>query len=273
MTPPPESRPDRLTLIAVSTLAYVVGVALHEHLGHATACALLGGRVKEMGAFYVTCDYAGMSRWGVKVVATAGPLVSAMIGVVAFGILRRMRVDAPAAFYFIWLLGSLGLMSAAGYLLFSGVSGIGDLGTAADGVLHGATPAWAWRVAFTVIGAVAYWWVVRLAARQVDAHVSGVGRERIRAARMTALTSYLTGATVFVAIGVLNPRGFVIVATSAIASSMGGSSGLLWMMQLLDRKRTVSGPGLAFGRSWRWIGVAVAVMLAYAIVFGPTLRL
>jgi hypothetical protein len=271
MTPPPP-RPDRLTLVAVSALAYVVGVALHEHLGHATACVLLGGRVKEMGAFYVTCDYAGMSRWGVKEVALAGPLVSALTGMLSFRMLRRIRDDAPTAFYFTWLLGSLGLMSAAGYLLFSGVSGIGDLGTGPDGVLHGATPAWAWRVGFTVIGAVAYWWVVRLAARTVDAHVSGVGRERIRAARMTALTSYLTGAAVFVAIGVLNPRGFVIVATSAMASSMGGSSGLLWMMQLLDRKRTVSGPGLAFGRSRRWMGVALAVTLAYAAVFGPTLR-
>ena len=272
MTTPPALGPDRLTLVAVSALAYVAGVALHEHLGHATACVLLGGHIKELGAFYVNCDYAGMSRWGVKGVALAGPLVSALTGMLSFRILRRVPDDAPAAFYFTWLLGSLGLMSAAGYLLFSGISGIGDLGTAADGVLHGATPAWAWRLAFTVIGAVAYWWVVRLAARKVDAHVSGVGDYRIRAARMTAMTSYLTGATVFVAIGVLNPRGFVIVATSAVASSMGGSSGLLWMMQLLDRKRTVSGPGLAFGRSWRWIGAATAITLAYAIVFGPTLR-
>lgn len=263
---------DRLTLVATSALAYVMGVALHEHLGHAAACLLLGGRVTELGAFYVNCNYAGMSRWGVKAVAAAGPLVSALTGILSFRVLRHIRSDARIAFYFTWLLGSLGLMSAAGYLLFSGISGIGDLGNGADGVLYGATPLWAWRLALAALGGVAYWWVVRLSARRVDSHVSGVGTGRIRAGRMMALTSYLTGAIVFTAIGLLNPHGFVIVATSAIASSVGGTSGLLWMMQLLDRRRTVSGPGLGFARSWAWIGAAAASTLAYALVVGPTLR-
>ncbi|MDE3127940.1 MAG: hypothetical protein KGL38_08035 [Gemmatimonadota bacterium] len=265
-------RPDRLTLIAVSALAYVVGVALHEHLGHATACVLLGGHVAEMGAFYVNCAYVGMGAWSVRAVAIAGPLVSALTGAVAFGFLRRIRGDAPTAFFFTWLLGSLGLMSAAGYLLFSGISGIGDLGGGPDGALRGATPLWAWRVALTVLGGAAYWWVVRLSARRMDERVSGAGRDRIRAARLTALDSYLTGVVVFTAIGALNPHGLVIVATSAVASSAGGSSGLLWMMQLLDRRRAVGGPGIAFGRSWRWIGAAAVGVLAYAAVFGPTLR-
>ena len=265
-------RPDRPTLIAISALAYVVGVALHEHLGHATACVLLGGRVVEMGAFYVNCNYGGMGPWAVRAVAIAGPLVSALTGTLWFWLLRRIRDDAPAAFYFTWLLGSLGLMSAAGYPLFSGISGIGDLGGAPDGALHGATPLWAWRVALTVFGGAAYWWVVRFAARRMDGHASGAGRDRIRAARLTALHSYLTGAAVFTAIGLLNPHGAVIVATSAVASSVGGTSGLLWMMQLLDRRRTVGEPGIAFGRSWRWIVVATVSVLLYAAVFGPTLR-
>jgi len=269
----PTPRSDRLTLIAVSALAYVTGVALHEHLGHATACVLLGGRVTELGAFYVNCDHAGMSSAAVKAVAAAGPLVSATIGIVSFRALRYVRGDARIAFYFTWLLGSLGLMSAAGYFLFSGISGIGDLGDGADGVLHGATPLWGWRLAFAVFGAVAYWWVVRYAARRLDAHVNGVGRIRIRAARMMALTTYLTGVATFTAIGLLNPHGFVIVAESAVASSAGGTSGLLWMMQLLDRRRVVAGSGLAFARSGRWTGAAIAVTLTYAIIFGPTIRL
>jgi hypothetical protein len=265
-------RPDRATLIAISALAYVVDVALHEHLGHATACVLLGGRVVELGAFYVNCNYGGMGPWGVRAVALAGPLVSVLTGTLGFWLLRRIRDDAPAAFYFTWLVGSLGLMSAAGYPLFSGIAGIGDLGNAPDGALHGATPLWMWRVALAVFGGAAYWWVVRFSARRLDGHASGAGRDRIRAARLTALDSYLTGAAVFTAIGMLNPRGVVIVVTSAVASSVGGTSGLLWIMQLLDRRRTVSEPGIAFGRSWRWLGVATASVLLYAAVFGPTLR-
>jgi len=36
--PTAPNKPDLLTLIAVSALAYVLAVALHEHGGHATAC-------------------------------------------------------------------------------------------------------------------------------------------------------------------------------------------------------------------------------------------
>ncbi len=269
---PSALHPDRPTLVAISALAYVVAVALHEHLGHAATCVVLGGHLTEMGAFYVNCDYAGMSGCGARAVAAAGPLVSALTGMVSFRVLRRVPDDAPAGFYITWLLGSLGLRSAAGYPLCSGISVIGELGAGPDGILHGAAHAWVWRVGFAVGGAIAYWWVVRDAARRVDARMSGAGRSRIRAARVTALISYLTGIAVSVAIGALNPQGLAIVAVSAIPSSAGGTSGLLWMMQLLDRTRTVSGRGLRFGRSWRWIGIATVITLAYAIVFGPTLR-
>lgn len=66
-------------------------------------------------------------------------------------------------FYFIWLLGALGLMDAAGYPLFSGLSGIGDLGAASDGALTGVEAEWLWRAAETVAGLVAYIAVVRYA--------------------------------------------------------------------------------------------------------------
>jgi hypothetical protein len=59
----PIALPDKLTLIAVSAIAYILAVALHEHLGHATACVLLGSHPLELGAFYVNCDGAsGMTR-------------------------------------------------------------------------------------------------------------------------------------------------------------------------------------------------------------------
>jgi hypothetical protein len=86
------------------------------------------------------------------------------------------------------------------------------------------------------------------------------------------LTSYLTGGAVAVLIGLLNPQGIVIVMLSSIASSLGGTIGLIFMMQWLQRQPQVQGPGLYFGRSWTWIGIAVVVTVAYAAVFGPTLR-
>ena len=38
-------------------------------------------------------------------------------------------------------------MTAAGYLLFSGFTGLGDFGTSRDGALYLAQPEWLWRLA------------------------------------------------------------------------------------------------------------------------------
>ncbi|HEY8054080.1 MAG TPA: hypothetical protein VIE42_14925 [Steroidobacteraceae bacterium] len=269
VTPP---LPDRLTLIAVSALAYVVGVALHEHFGHALACVALGSHPTEMGAYYINCDDARLSSLRIRLVELAGPFVSVLTGVVCLQLVRRLPRLSGAGFYFLWLLGALGLMDAAGYALFSGASGQGDLGTTSDGALYGATPEWLWRVGLFLVGAITYRWVMRIAVAAIEPRLSGSGEGRIRSARLTALTSYLTGGAVAVLIGALNPQGIVIVLLSSIASSFGGTIGLLFMMQWLQRKPDAQGIGIYFARSWIWIGIAVVVTVAYAAVFGPTLR-
>ena len=263
--------PDRLTLIALSALAYILEVALHEHLGHAGACVLLGSRPLELGAFYVNCDDAGLRAGGARLVALAGPLVSLLTGFLSFRLLPLFS-KSPAAWYFIWLLGTVGFMTATGYPLFSGVSGLGDFGTTADGALYGATPQWLWRGVCALVGGGTYYLAVRYAARVLDPKVSGEGQARISTARRVMRISYVTGAVVYLLIGLLNPVGFVIVATSALASSMGGTSGLLWMIRFLDRFRDVPLPGLYFPRRWPWIIAAVVIVALYAAVFGPTYR-
>jgi hypothetical protein len=264
--------PDWLTLIAVSALAYIVALALHEHLGHATACVLLGSHPLELGAFYVNCDESLLSAAAMRVVEIAGPVVSLLTGIIAFQLLPRFGARSSAAWYFTWLLGSVGFMTATGYPLFSGVSGLGDLGTGVDGALQGVRPEWLWRGALIVAGAGTYFIVVRNSARVLDLRFSGAGVSRVRGARSLTLISYITGAVVYLLIGLLNPYGFVIVATSALASSMGGTSGFLWMHRLLSATRDVPPPGLYFSRSWPWIGAALVTVGAYAAALGPTLR-
>lgn len=264
--------PDWATLVAISALAYLLAVGLHEHLGHAAACVVLGSRPLEVGAFYVDCDYSSLSDARIRLVALAGPVVSLVVGVGGFLVLRRLPRNASPLSYFVWLLGTIGLMSATGYLLFSGISGIGDFGTGRDGVLYHAAPEWFWRIVLTIAGVAGYVLTIFVALRAIDPRIAGAGDTRVGYASRLALTSYLTGAVVFVAIGLLNPHGLIIVLISAAASSLGATSGLLWMMQLLDRKRETPGPGLIFQRNWRWIALGGLAALVYAIVLGPTLR-
>jgi hypothetical protein len=266
------SLPDLPTLIGVSALAYVLATALHEHFGHAAACLALGSHPTELGAFYVECDDARLSAFAVRLVALAGPFVSLLTGLVCFGALRRLPHLAGAGFYFVWLLGAIGLMQAAGYLMFSGLSGQGDLGTTRDGALYGASPEWLWRGASLALGVLAYVRVMRSAVRAIAPRVNGSGAPRVRVARLTALASYLTGAAVSVTIGLFSPKGFIIVLLSAMAASLGGTAGLLFMMQWLNRQPPVQGPGLYFARSWGWIAAGAAATLFYAAIFGPTLR-
>ncbi len=266
------SKSDRLTLIAISALAYIIAVGLHEHLGHTLACFVLGSHPTEIGAFYVNCDYSGMSDLYIRLVALAGPVVSLLIGIAGFLILHRVPPRTSTFYYFVWLLSSLGFMSATGYLLFSGITGVGDFGISRDGLLYQAAPEWLWRAGLTIAGIVSYFLTVRISVREIDQRIGGMGRPRIRYARHLALTSYLTGAVVSIAVGLLNPHGLVIVALSAAASSLGASSGLLWMMQLLNRNQQVPMPGLIIERSWGWILLGSIITIVYALVLGPTLR-
>lgn len=249
---------DSPTVIALSMLAYTLSVLLHEYLGHAMVCVLLGGHLTELGAFYVNYDDAGMPDISIRLIALAGPTVSLIAGVVGLLIMTRMPRGRSHLRYWAWLFGTVNLMTASGYLLFSGVTGLGDLGTSRDGVRYRARPEVPWRSASTVLGAAAYAFVISLSLRRMDALIGGEGTARVARAQKLALTSYLTGSATAVLIGLLNPHGMVILLVSAAASTVGGTSGLVWMMQMLDRRK-VDRPTPAIGtqlvldhrRSWR----------------------
>ena len=270
---PANAKTDYLTLIALSMLAYTLAVLLHEHLGHALACVILGGHPSELGAYYVVCQYGRMPDLSIRLVALAGPFISLVTGALALLVFDRLPKGSAHLRYWVWLFGTISLMTAAGYLLFSGVSGLGDFGTSRDGALYLARPEWLWRLALTVLGAAGYILVIVISLRKMDRLVGGAGRARVAHAQKLALSSYLTGALMAVLVGLLNPQGIFIVLASAAASTLGGTSGLVWMMQMLDRKKPAALPPLQLERSWLWVGLGVVVAVLYALILGPTIHL
>jgi hypothetical protein len=266
--------PERWTLMAISALAYVLALALHEHGGHSLACVLAGSHPREMSAFYVDCDDAALGELGRRAVALAGPAMSLMLGLAGFAVAPRVPSGARAARYFCWLLGSLGLMEAAGYPLFSGASGLGDLGTTRDGVLAGASPEWLWRGALFAAGVLAYRLVLRILWQRLAPELAGQATAQLQAAARCLRWSYFTGAAVYLAIGLFNPLGWQMVLMSVLPSSLGGTCGLLFVTRIGARRplACAPGPGLAFGRSGAWIGAALATVLLYAVLFAGSLR-
>ncbi|MFT4257681.1 MAG: hypothetical protein QM599_12110 [Pseudoxanthomonas sp.] len=259
---------DWLAVAAIAALAFVLETALHEHGGHALACAALGGHVREFGAFHVDCDYRAMGAAAIRWVALAGPIMSLCTGIVAANLLTRCRRPLPALFC--WLIASVGYLTAFGYPLFSAVGGIGDLGVGPDGALHGVAQPWLWRVPMGVLGYLCYDRAVVWSMRRLGDIVGG-GEDRVRRIRRIALIAYLAIGVVAVLIGLLNPHGIVIVLVSAVASSLGGMSGFAWGPYRAAPSADDPRPRNVLPRSVAWIVVSLLGVLAYGIVFGPTI--
>ena len=259
---------DRITVAAMAAMAFVLGAALHEHAGHALACHVLGGHVRAFGAFYVDCDYRDMSAMGVRWVALAGPVVSVLVGIVGTILMPRCARPLPRLFW--WLFASIGYMTGFGYLLFSAVAGIGDLGTGPDGALHALPNEWLWRVPMGVLGYGLYDRAVVWSMRHLGDMVGG-GTDRVRRIRAISLTAYIAIGVSSVLIGLLNPQGLVIVLTSAAAASLGGTSGFAWGPYRAHPSSDDPRPRNTLPRSIAWIAAGIIVVAAYAVVFGPTI--
>lgn len=76
--------------------------------------------------------------------------------------------------------------------------------------------------------------------------------------------------------GALNPRGAILILISAAASTFGGTSGLLWTTDWLNRGTTIPyGPHaepMPIQKSWPWIIVAVVLAAAFIAILGPSVR-
>ena len=267
-----EPKSDFPTLTAIAAFSMMLATMLHEHGGHALACFSLGGHLKELGAFYVDCQDDSVTRFGGRVVSFAGPFASLLWGLIAMFFFGRLSTKNSPSKFFLWHFGTVNLMCASGYLLFSGVLGIGDLGTR-QCVFYQAQPAWLIRVVLVAVGAAAYFGVMQLSMHRMDTFIGGEKQERIDRAQSLSLIAWLAGGLVAILIGFLNPHGIIIVLISSVASGVGGTSGLAWMMQMLDPRKVTGAEPFVLERSWTSIAGSAVFLAFYAAVLGPTIFL
>lgn len=256
-------RPDGPTLIAIAMLVYVVAVVLHELGGHGGACMAFGGYPRELGAYYFDCNYRGMSGAHVRLTAAAGNTANLIVAVIAFPLVKYAYSWYGKWFW--WLLFTVSLFDWAGYFLFSGFSGIGDWGGGPDEVLYGVAPQWVWRVILVLAGAGLYVASAVLAARRLRHFVHSTTE-----AKRITISAYVAGGLLALLVGLLNPIGVVVVLTSALASSLGGTSGLLWLTRMAPHRIDTGPPPRQLGRSWGWIIAGLVVTLLFALVLGPS---
>ncbi len=256
-------RIDLATIIGLGILLMPVLTMWHEIGGHATACAVQGGHVATIGAFYVDCE--GLSGAPRLLVSGAGVMVDSVLAVVAFALWRRATGDM--ARLTLWLIWVTKAFVAAGYLCFSGATGVGDVGPGVGGGIGPLLSPYLWRAAELAVGIAAYVLLVRAAIRTLtamlgDAAATGPAR------RVIAHGYYATIGVAAVLVGLLNPIGIFITIMSAAASSFGGNAGMISIGFAVPGGPTTK--PFVIGRSWAIIAVGVVVFVGFALALGPS---
>lgn len=262
---------DRLTVAAIAIVAYALANILHEGLGHGGACLVVGCVPKVLSSMHFDGDETGLSRAAINFIEAGGTLANLLGGAAAFAWFRKSDAAPVHARYFAWLFGTVNLLHATGYLLFSGVGNIGDWAAIARGL----EPAWAWRTAMAVVGGATYWFSVRYALITMGPFIGGETLQRYRRALTLMVVPYVTGAALYLVAGLFNPIGLALVAVSAVAASLGGTSGLAWGPQYLRGNiiPRASVPPMAIAHSTGWIIAAAAIALVFVAILGPGIAL
>ena len=261
-------RDDLPTVMAIAALAGVISTQLHEGAGHGGACLALGQHIREWGAFYLDCDTHGAPSIVGRIVAAAGSTMNLLTALVALLLLGATPPSRQHVCFFCWLLVALGGFNWAGYFLFSGVSGIGDWGRV--GVFRGVSGWPFWGALLALGGGLLYWrWAIAAMRRLV--RLTGADEDGRRQARRLACISYWTIGGTALAIGLLNPVGLFVLLASAVASSFGGPSGLLWAPSYIRPGAAAAAP-YRLGRNWAWITAGAVAAVAEALILGPSLR-
>jgi hypothetical protein len=250
-------------IIAISVVAFAAANLLHEGAGHGGACWLAGGHAKALSTVHFEC-----SR-GSRFVSAGGTLVNLIAGLLCWIRIRFLRHKSGHVRYFVWLLMTVNLLQAGGYLLFSGLGNFGDW---AD-VIAGLTPVWLWRTGLTVLGAVSYVLAVWLALLELRPFLAANDWRRGGAKDLT-LVPYITGGILYTVAGFLNPVGMMLVGLSAAAASFGGTSGMAWMTQWLGSRfvRKSRSPCFTLQHSRGWLIAAFITASLFIGLLGRGIR-
>ncbi|WP_310531866.1 hypothetical protein [Novosphingobium sp.] len=258
---------DGLTIAGLALLLMSITTMVHEIGGHAAMCLATGGTVTKLGAFYATCHSPDDSTR--RLVALAGPGIDAVLGLIFWQMRGRFKSDL--ARLVVWYCALCFSFSAAGYVLYSGISGMGDLGPGVGGGIGLLPHSGIWRFGFALGGGLAYVMLVRAGTASLTAMIGqGIGTRVTR--RKIAHVFYAVLCLSAVLASLPNPVGLFVTLASALAATFGGKAG---MISIGFSARTGSGAALPFRieRNWIIVLVGLAASLAFALVLGPTITL
>lgn len=271
--PAPSRAPagDPLTIGAIAVVAYALAAVVHEGAGHGGACVAVGGTPEMLNAIFFRCDEAGLAPSAARWVAAAGGGANLVVAGLLFFPLRAMRRSPGAAHYFLWLFFTINVLTAFGYLCFSGVGGFGDWHV----VTAGLEPPVLYRAALVVAGSLLYFVVApRLIMPDLNLYLGRDPAARPGRARRLAGLPYVVGGVTSVVASVFNPESALLVLLSAAAASFGGTSLLAWYppTKWAYAAGAPERPAIV-PRSVGWVAAGVVTLALFVGVLGPGIHL
>jgi hypothetical protein len=261
---------DALTLCAIAALAFVVADVAHEIIGHGAGFVAVGGRSAVMTTTRLIVDGRSLTRLGGRIFSVGGPLGNLVFAGLAWLAQRRLHGLGARARVFLWLVAALNLLWAVGYLVYSGVLGLGDWAE----LVQGLAPAWLWRPGLLVLGLVLYYVSARALASEMRWFAGTDDALQPRRRRRLIFLSYLASGLVACAGALPDPRGASQVLYSAVPETFYGNLPLLLTPCLFSRlpgrvdRAGLAAPALV-ERSAGWIVAAALATALYVGLLGP----
>ena len=258
-------RDSGVMIAALGILAYAASMMTHEALGHGVYCLAVGGHNVMLTVWGEGCDFPGVPAAGIK---AAGPGVQFGAGLLAWLVLHLLSQDAIRLRYFFWLYMVFNLLVSSGYVVFSGVTGIGDAAELTAG-LH---PQIVWRGGLILVGSAVYFLSMVAGASELK-RFSGVDNGSRRLSRLVWIP-YATTGIFACCTGALNQTmGHGVAVGFAAASSFGVGFG---MLRLPDMQRGMASkelsPTVYLNWSAAWGVVAAVVIVVFLFIIGPGLK-
>ncbi|MBV8201851.1 MAG: hypothetical protein JOZ15_14610 [Acidobacteria bacterium] len=257
-----------MTAAAIAVLAFIGADAAHEVIGHGAAWAALGGRSAVMTTTRLIVDTHRLTVAGGRWLSVGGPLGNLAFAGLAALAQRRMQGLGARGRLFLWLSLAFNLLWAVGYLIYSGVLGIGDWAE----LVRGVAPDWLWRTLLAVLGVALFLGSERTLARELRWFAGAGEPASARRAWRLVVTSYLASGAVACAAALPDPRGASQVLLSAVPVTFLGGLGLLrtpfFLARLPARPAAAAGP---IARSVAWIAAAALAAALFAGLLGPGL--
>ncbi|UCE25191.1 MAG: hypothetical protein JSU74_03860 [Candidatus Zixiibacteriota bacterium] len=158
---------NRLTIISIASVAWILFVVLHEVIGHAAVAAALGEDVRGLATttahihdFY-NIDHvaARIGEWGFRAVCAGGAVLNFVTAFAAIMMLTCKRLTDPAVRYFLWLFATVSIVQQAFWMTILPFTGLGGDWVA---FLNNLRPSFLWKSALTLLGVTLFFAGIKL---------------------------------------------------------------------------------------------------------------